>query len=93
MIDIERFICYNMYKNVDEDVNIMAVSYKKLWKLLIDKDMKKSDLEREAEITHYALSKLSQGKDVSTEVLEKICNTLDCTIYDIMEFIPENKEN
>ena len=49
----------------------MAVSYKKLWKLLIDKDMKKSDLEREAGITHYALSKLSQGKDVSTEVLGK----------------------
>lgn len=71
----------------------MAVSYKKLWKLLIDKDMKKSDLERKAEITHYALSKLSQEKDVSTEVLEKICNALDCTIDDIMEFIPENKEN
>ncbi|MBQ6670434.1 MAG: helix-turn-helix transcriptional regulator [Firmicutes bacterium] len=51
----------------------MAVSYKKLWKLLIDKDMKKSDLEREARITHYAISKLSQGKDVSTEVLGKIC--------------------
>ena len=46
----------------------MAVSYKKLWKLLIDKDMKKCDLEREAKITHYSLSKLSQGKDVSTEV-------------------------
>lgn len=68
----------------------MAVSYKKLWKLLIDKDMKKSDLEREAKITHYALSKLSQGKDVSTEVLGKICETLDCTIDDIMEFVPED---
>ena len=68
----------------------MAVSYKKLWKLLIDKDMKKSDLEREAGITHYALSKLSQGKDVSTEVLGKICVALSCTIDDIMEFIPEN---
>ena len=67
----------------------MAVSYKKLWKLLIDKDMKKSDLEREAKITHYALSKLSQGKDVSTEVLGKICETLNCTIDDIMEFVPE----
>ena len=62
----------------------MAVSYKKLWKLLIDKDMKKSDLEREAGITHYALSKLSQGKDVSTEVLGKICAALGCTIDDIM---------
>ena len=70
----------------------MAVSYKKLWKLLIDKDMKKRDLEREAKITHYALSKLSQGKDVSTEVLGKICETLDCTIDDIMEFVPEQEE-
>ena len=71
----------------------MAVSYKRLWKLLIDKDMKKSDLEREAHITHYALSKLSQGKDVSTEVLGKICRTLDCTIDDIMEitFTEEGK--
>ena len=51
----------------------MAVCYKKLWKLLIDKDMRKSDLEREAKISHYALGKLSQGKDVSTEVLGKIC--------------------
>lgn len=67
----------------------MAVSYKKLWKLLIDKDMKKSDLEREAHITHYALSKLSQGKNVSTEVLGKICDTLDCSVDDIMEFIEE----
>lgn len=67
----------------------MAVSYKKLWKLLIDKDMKKSDLEREAHITYYALSKLSQGKDVSTEVLGKICDTLDCSVDDIMEFIEE----
>ena len=63
----------------------MAVCYKKLWKLLIDKDMKKSDLEREAKISHYALGKLSQGKDVSTEVLGKICETID----DIMEFVPE----
>ena len=60
----------------------LAVSYEnlwKLWKLLIDKDMKKCDLERDAMITYYALSKLSQGKDVSTEVLGKIlchCFTL-----------------
>ena len=71
----------------------MAVSYKKLWKLLIDKDMKKSDLEREAKITHYSLSKLSQGKDVSTEVLGKICETLNCTIDDIMEFVQRSYIN
>lgn len=69
----------------------MAVSYKRLWKLLIDKDMKKCDLEREVGITHYALGKLSKGKDVSTEVLGKICAALDCTIDDIMEFVPEKE--
>ena len=66
----------------------MAVSYKKLWKLLIDKDMKKSDLERESGITHYALGQLTQGKDVSTEVLYKICDALNCTVDDIVEFVP-----
>lgn len=65
----------------------MAVSYKKLWKLLIDKDMKKIDLERKSGITHYALGQLTRGKDVSTDVLRKICETLDCTIDDIMEFV------
>ncbi len=53
----------------------MAVSYKKLWKLLIDKDMKKSDLERQSGITHYALGQLTRGKDVSTDTLGKICAT------------------
>lgn len=70
----------------------MAVSYKRLWKLLIDKDMKKVDLERKAGITHYALSKLTQSKDISTEVLGKICKALDCTIEDIMEFVPEEEK-
>lgn len=64
----------------------MAVSYKKLWKLLIDKDMKKSDLEKEAGISHYTVYKLSHGENVTTKVLEKICKTLDCPIEAIMEF-------
>lgn len=88
---IYAIIFIYLYEFSIKEVVIMAVSYKKLWKLLIDKDMKKSDLEREAKITHYSLSKLSQGKDVSTEVLGKICETLDCTIDDIMEFVPEEK--
>ncbi len=71
----------------------MGVSYKKLWKLLIDKDMNKSDLERETGITHYALRKLSQGKDVSTDVLRRICETFDCSPDDIMEFVPDRNEN
>ena len=70
----------------------MTVSYKKLWKLLIDKDMKKSDLERESGITHYSLRLLTQGKDVSTDVLRRICDTLNCTINDIMEFIPDEEK-
>ncbi|MBQ5953075.1 MAG: helix-turn-helix transcriptional regulator [Lachnospiraceae bacterium] len=49
-------------------------------------------LVHEAQIIHYALSKLSQGKDVSTEVLGKICETLNCTIDDIMEFVPEEEK-
>lgn len=65
----------------------MAVSYKKLWKHLIDKDMKKSQLEKETKITHYSMTKLSKGFDVSTDVLKKICDTLDCTIDDIVEFV------
>lgn len=64
----------------------MAVSYKKLWKMLIDKDMKKSDLEMQAHISHYALGQMTKGKDVSTDVIRKICSTLDCSIEDVMEF-------
>lgn len=63
----------------------MSVSYKKLWKLLIDKDMKKSDLEKQAQISHYSLGQMSKGKDVSTEILRKICNTLDCSVDEIIE--------
>lgn len=62
----------------------MAVSYKKLWHLLLDRDMMKKDLEEQAEISHYAMNKLSHNEDVSTEVLRKICRTLGCTIDDIM---------
>ncbi len=47
----------------------MAVSYKRLWKILIDKNMKKSDLEREAQLTHYSMSKLTKEQDASTDVL------------------------
>lgn len=64
----------------------MAVSYKRLWKLLIDKDMKKSDLEREAGISHYTVYMLSHGENVTTEVLEKICKALNCSVEEIMEF-------
>ena len=67
----------------------MAVSYKKLWKLLIDKDMKKSDLLNTDGISRYTINKLNRGDNVTTDVLVKICRALDCTMDDIMEILPE----
>lgn len=66
----------------------MEVSYKKLWKLLIDKDMKKKDLQAAAGISWASVTKLSKGEQVSMEVLMKVCSTLGCDVGDIMEFIP-----
>ena len=67
----------------------MEVSYKKLWKMLIDKDMKKKDLQAAAGISWASVTKLSKGETVSMEVLMKICKTLNRDIGDIMELIPE----
>ena len=63
----------------------MAVSYKKLWKLLIDKDMKKKDLCAAAGISHASMAKLGKSENVTTDVLVKICTALQCDIGDIME--------
>ena len=70
----------------------MAVSYKKLWHLLIDKDMKKGDLQQASGLAPASMAKLSKGHTVTTETLEKICKALDCDVSDIMEIIP-NKES
>lgn len=65
----------------------MAASYKKLWKLLIDKDMKKEDLRKASGITTTAMAKLGRNEDVKTSVLLKICAALQCDISDIMEIV------
>lgn len=65
----------------------MAVSYKKLWKLLIDYDMKKKDLAKAADISNYTITKMSKGENVTVETLGKICTALNCSVDDIMEFI------
>ena len=67
----------------------MAVSYKKLWKLLIDKDMKKKDLRIATGITTTALAKLGKNEHVNTEILAKICKVLECNIEDIVEVVEE----
>ncbi len=69
----------------------MAVTYRKLWHILIDRKMKKKELQSAAGLTHYAMLKLSRDEDVSTEILGKICQTLNCTTDEIMEFIPDEK--
>ena len=70
----------------------MAVCYKKLWKLLIDKNMNKTELRMASGITTTALAKLGRDENVNTEVLAKICKALDCKIEDIMEMVPDGEE-
>ena len=71
----------------------MNVSYKKLWKLLIDKDMMKKDLQKEAGISWATLTKMSRSETVSTEVLMKVCKVLHCDVGDIVEFIDDSSED
>lgn len=66
----------------------MGVSYKKLWHLMLDKDMKKKDLISAAEITDYTMRKLNNNEDVPVSVLGKICRALDCELQDIVEILP-----
>lgn len=70
----------------------MAVSYKKLWKLLIDRDLKKKDLCKMAGISTSSVTKMGKGGHVTTEVLAKICAALDCTLDDVIDFIPDEKQ-
>ena len=68
----------------------MARSYNKLWKLLIDMKMNKTQLRQSAKITTNAMSKMAKNEPVTLETLEKICGVLDCKIEDIVEIIPED---
>ncbi len=66
------------------------ISYKKLWKLLIDKEIKKSELVNMAGLSPYVIKKLNHNENVNAETLAKICKALDCTFDDIMEIAEEN---
>ena len=68
----------------------MAISYKKLWKLLIDKGMLKKDLRVAAGLSTNVIAKMGKNQDVSTESLRKICKALRCDLTDIVEFIDED---
>lgn len=69
---------------------MQTISYKKLWKLLIYKDMLKKDLAQKAKISPTSIAKLSKNENVNTEILQKICNALNCDICDIMEMVQNN---
>lgn len=71
----------------------MGASYKKLWKLLIDRDMKKRDLCQKAGVSATSLAKLAKGENVNTDILVKICRALDCGIDEIMEILPDAVDN
>ena len=66
----------------------MDVSYKKLWKILIDRDMKKKELQAAAKLSASTISKLNRGLNIQTDVLVRICRVLECDIADILELLP-----
>ena len=71
----------------------MTVSYKKLWKILIDKDMKKKDLLAAAGISQSSLSKMGRNENVNTDILVKVCKALNCDIGDIMEIVQDDNQS
>ena len=69
----------------------MAVSYKKLWKMLIDRDMKKKDLIELCDISKYTIARMNNNENISVETIAKICNALNCGFDDILEVMPDSK--
>ena len=67
----------------------MSVSYKRLWKVLIDKDMKKKELAERAGISQYTVNKMNRDENVNADTLAKICTALNCTFDDIVEVVPD----
>ena len=68
----------------------MVICYKKLWKLLIDKDLKKKDLLSLTGISQSSLTKMGKNQNVNTDILVRICTALDCQIGDIVELVPDH---
>jgi putative transcriptional regulator len=96
LLERQLYIIMRMYllfpKHPKESRDTVAVSYKKLWHILLDKNMKKKQLQQAAKLTGYAMNKLSRNEAVTTDVLAKVCLALDCTPDDIMEILPDDEE-
>ena len=69
----------------------IIISYEKLWKLLIDRDMKKKDLEKAAGISNYVISKMTRNENITVETVGKICKALNCTPNDMLEFVSDSE--
>jgi len=80
----------NNMRQRDEESDLRKISYKKLWKLLIDKDMNKKELSHLANISQSTLTKMSKGESVNIEMLARICNALDCEIHEIIEMVTDD---
>lgn len=80
-----------MNKNILPEVTQWLLVIKKLWKLLIDRDMKKKDLIAKSGISQSSVTKLGHNESVSTDIIVKICTALECDLTDIMELVPEEK--
>ncbi len=86
-----------MYSTTNEKIIIakegkcVKISYNKLWHLMLDKNMKKADLKRATGISTATIAKLDKGQNVTTDILIRICETLDCELNDIMELSKEDK--
>ena len=89
-------LCYNKQKTFKQSqcrrLNIMAICYKKLWKLLIDRDMKKKDLMAISGISQSSVTKMGKNENVNTDVLVRICLALNCDIGDIAEIVVSGKQ-
>lgn len=71
----------------------MYISYNRLWKILIDKNMKRKDLQEAANISSASVAKLGKSENISTDILLRICEALECDLTDIMELMPGEKAN
>lgn len=69
----------------------MSISYNKLWKLLIDRNMNKTELRAKAKISTNAVAKMGRNEPVSMDTMDKICKVLRCNIGDVMDFVPEEE--
>ena len=94
MTFVFRLIYYkqSLYLPTTTMAKKMEATYKKLWKILIDRDMSKTDLRLKAGISTMALAKLGKNENVSMDVLKKVCKALECNIGDIMDLVPEKDE-